>query len=240
MDKDIILNEIRRTADPDTGRPLGVRRFECETGIKEYHWQKHWARFSDAQREAGFTPNGKTLPYEKDDVLRKLADLTRNLGRVPTDGDLRLTTARQSDFPEPSTIRRKTGTKGEMVRSIIEYCQRQKSYEDVVKICEEIEISVEVRQKAVASANGSVDGFVYLLKSGRYYKIGKTNSVGRREREIALQMPESIKLIHEIKTDDPVGIEAYWHNRFDAKRKNGEWFDLAPEDVSAFRRRRFM
>ena len=223
------------------GRPLGVRRFESETGIKEYHWQKHSTRFADAQREAGFTPNEKTLPYEKDDVLRKLADLTRKLGRVPTEGDLRVTTAKQSDFRQPRTIRKKIGTKGEVVRSLIEYCERQKSYEDVVKICVALETLVEDGQEAgVFRSVGSADGFVYLMKSGRYYKIGKTNSVGRREREITLQMPESLKAIHEIKTDDPTGIEAYWHNRFDAKRKNGEWFDLSREDVSAFRRRKFM
>ena len=65
-------------------------------------------------------------------------------------------------------------------------------------------------------------------------------TVGRREYEIALQLPEKEKLIHTIKTDDPVGIEEYWHKRFDEYRANGEWFALTPKEVNAFSRRKFM
>jgi hypothetical protein len=72
---------------------------------------------------------------------------------------------------------------------------------------------------------------------GKYYKIGHTGSVGRRQYEIALRLPEKLMLVHSLTTDDPAGIEACWHKRFEPKRANGEWFELSAQDVRAFKRR---
>ena len=50
MTREEILNEIRRTAAENGGKPLGRARFERVTDITEYEISKHWARFGDAQR----------------------------------------------------------------------------------------------------------------------------------------------------------------------------------------------
>jgi hypothetical protein len=98
-------------------------------------------------------------------------------------------------------------------------------------------ILAEQRGENSVSDNGAnrVGGEVYLFKSGKYYKIGKTNDTVRRGNELRIQLPEKMDMIHSIKTDDPSGIEAYWHRRFQDKRMNGEWFDLNSSEIRAFK-----
>lgn len=237
MDRQTIIDEIRRTAAENGGTPLGVRRLDSEAGIKEHHWKKYWARLSDAQREAGLEPNAKTEAFGNEKLAALLVGLARELGRFPTHAEIRVKSTSAPEWPTSRVFDRRLGTKAEMMAHVAAYCRANPGNDDVLGFCDGVgSAENEARDESV----GGNDGFVYLLKSGRYYKIGKTNHAGRRERELAIQLPDAASTVHTIKTDDPEGIEAYWHRRFAAKRKNGEWFDLDRADVIAFRRRRFM
>lgn len=239
MNKAYIIQEIKRTAEANGGAPLGVRRFLSETGIMVSDWEGiHWARWSDAIREAGFAPNQLSAAYDDSILLEKYARLARELSRLPSHRDLRLKAHTDSCFPSDKVFRR-FGSKLELTRRLIDYCRSHDEYGDVIRLCE----GYSPRTREAAEDNGSQEeeiGFVYLIKSGRFYKIGMTNAVGRRAYELAIQLPERARVIHSIRTDDPSGIEAYWHKRFEAKRANGEWFELGAADITAFKRRKFM
>ena len=140
-------------------------------------------------------------------------------------------------FPSDSTFLLRFGSKSELVKQLVEYCQKSEGHEDIIRFCNEYNPRKEDVDRD-PEPNVGKPGFVYLFKHGsrREYKIGKTFNPIRREGEIALQLPEKLEPIHHIKTDDPSGIEQYWHSRFAEKRKEGEWFALEAGDVRAFKK----
>ena len=238
MDKDHILDEIRRTARANGGKALGHRRFATETGIGWNDWHgKHWVRWSDAVQEAGVESNTFEDAYEEDYLVKRLLDLTRELGRIPVHGDLRIKARNDATFPSDRPFRR-MGPKSGWTAKMLALAQRDAQYADLVPLlAQDVANSVEADNTDSDGASESkqeVVGFVYMLRAGKHYKIGKTNAVGRRERQLAIQLPERADTVHVIKTDDPGGIEAYWHRRFADRRKNGEWMQVtvAAQDVS--------
>lgn len=221
------------------GVALGRERFYQETGIKETDWSgKHWARWSDAVKEAGYTPNQLQARIEENALLESLALLTRELGRWPAVAELKLKAAHEQGFPSHNTFRR-FGNKAEQIAKLVTYCREQPNFVDVVDLVPSVAEDL-VALRPDDDAPEAAIGFVYLVKAAKYFKIGRSNSFERRSRELAIQLPERVETVHVIRTDDPIGIELYWHRRFEAKRKNGEWFELSAQDVKAFKRRKFM
>jgi hypothetical protein len=231
--KQDILVAIRRSAIANGGTPLGQRRFEKETGINPYDWGKYWARFGEAQIEAGLLPNQRQGAYDDNFLIEKLIGIARKLGKFPTYRELQVERNRDTELPDKRVFQR-LGTKAHLAHKVIDYCRDNDGYADIIHLCEAV---IGQPHKETVGIDSDIKvGEVYLFRSGRYYKIGKTIDTVRRGKELRVQLPEECTMIHAIKTDDPSGIEAYWHKRFEAKRMKGEWFDLNSSDIKAFKR----
>lgn len=242
MNKQHIISEIIRTAEENNGIPVGKGTFEKETGIKQNDWfGKYWAKWGDALIEAGFSPNKLTPAYDKKYLIDKFILLIKEKKKFPSKGDLRLKAHNTEDFPSDTTFNERLGTTTKRAEEILIYCDGKSGYEDVIEICRNY-VSSFTKKSHIASEKEEENeiGYVYLMKHGKYYKLGRSNNAERRNYEIGIKLPEKFDLIHKITTDDPLGIEEYWHNRFKDKRKQGEWFDLSSSEIKSFKRRKFM
>jgi hypothetical protein len=236
-EKQQIVELIRRLAAQNGGKAPGSQSFKSLTGIGKSEWYpKLWLRWGDAVREAGLQGNSMARSLGPESLIKKYIELIRELGKFPIEGDLVHKRLADKCFPNRDAFNA-LGGKAQRIARILEYCKTNQGYEDVIPLCQTIASANSANLDEVTSKVPAV-GYVYLLKHGarREYKIGRTNNPLRREGEIAIELPERVQPLHVIKTDDPAGIESYWHARFADKRKEGEWFALTAGDVQAFKR----
>jgi len=235
MDKEHILAEIRRTAAANGGAALGRARFAQVTGIGDAAWRAvHWARWADAVEEAGLAPPPAAAGPDEAQVLAQLAALVRRLGRFPTLAELRSERTADPGFPSGGAFER-LGSKVELIDRLRAFCAAQAGFGDVPGI---IDFSLRAAPAAPAEA-ADTDGHVLLLQSGKHFAFACAPA-GARAGVEAAQAEAGAKLVHAVRTDDPEGIADYWRRRFDARKTRGDWFALGPEDVLAFKRRKFM
>lgn len=235
--RESILEAIRETAEANDGAPLGKQAFERQTGIKESVWRGvYWARWSDALKEAEFPPNTAPERLDEDVFLGQLAALVRHLGKLPTSAEIKMRKRTDPSFPAKTTVNNHFRTNAVLFGRLHAFAVSDPAFADVAELSKAYAGSSENSATVETAAD---EGFVYLIRWNVHYKIGKSNNLERRLREIRVALPEAATLIHVIRTDDPDGIEAYWHRRFGDRRANGEWFALSTTDVAAFRRRKF-
>jgi Meiotically Up-regulated Gene 113 (MUG113) protein len=229
--RDQILNEIKRIAVANGGQAPGVRAFETATGITEGSWRGlYWARWSDALAEAGYEANKFQRKSEADHIIGSFIEAARHYKRLPTIMEIRMFKRQREDFPNEKTIHSYFGSKEKLLLNLRMWLVGKTGYDDIVEM-----LGPETEAE---DAPNLKEGLVYLIKSGAHYKIGRSDELERRVKEIRIALPEAAALVHSIRTDDPAGIEAYWHRRFADRRANGEWFRLSAADVAAFKRRK--
>lgn len=88
-----------------------------------------------------------------------------------------------------------------------------------------------VQPKEPPAPRKKYPGYVYLLKAGSYYKIGRASDISRRLAQFGVQLPFPFECLHTVACSDMIKAEQYLHAKFASKRGNGEWFNLDDNDV---------
>jgi hypothetical protein len=154
-------------------------RFSKETGIKKSDWLgRFWTKWSDAVAEAGFSPNTFQRPYATEELFGPLMRFVLEIRKFPTGAELAMKARRTPNFPSHGTYE-KYGRRG-LAEALQRYWEENDGPAEVITICEQV---LMASPDEVAGANaepvGEVDyGDVYLVKSGRYFKIGRSNHSG--------------------------------------------------------------
>jgi hypothetical protein len=138
-----------------------------------------------------------------------------------------LITRRQQTLPSQATKHSTDGRDPARLHPrFISFCGDRADLSDVAAMCQSKAASSPLAR--TTARDRIVKGFVYLKrygKSGRDWKIGKTEVVRRRHAQLESMYPGELRHSHSIPTDDPT------------KGSRGEIFRLDPADVRAFRSR---
>jgi Meiotically up-regulated gene 113 len=230
-----IIRLVKEIAAKDGAAP-GQKKFAAETGIKEHVWRgKMWRAWGEALADAGFTANEWTSAIPTEEIFDAVADLATRLGRFPTLTYMQMEHTANPSFPAHKAVAR-TGSMLEVATAIRMRVERDGSA-TLVELADKYLASLRARPKSDPVGDEADDiGHVYLIRYGKDFKIGRTSSVVRRSRQVQVELPDATELVHSILTDDPAGVEAYWHRRFADHRGNGEWFRLPQKAVASFKK----
>jgi hypothetical protein len=120
-------------------------------------------------------------------------------GRFPVIAEIRLKKRSDASFPNEKTLKDRFGTRQQFAAKVLAYCESHDRFEDIAAI---YTTALNVPNADAEADDGMPQqdgGFVYLIKSGRFYKVGRSNSAGRREYELAIQLPAKATTVHTIR-----------------------------------------
>ena len=77
-------------------------------------------------------------------------------------------------------------------------------------------------------------GYLYILQSGEYLKIGiSKNHPRQRVKQLQTGSAQEIKLLKFYRRKDYKQLEKYLHQKFRRRRIRGEWFNVELETVTS-------
>jgi hypothetical protein len=148
---------------------------------------------ADALKEAGFEPNKWQGKSEVNFIFEKFIEAMRHCKRIPASMDLRMYGRTHLDFPNEKTFHAYFGSKAKLLANLRNWVADKPEYNDVADI-----LGAKADEAKSSRPN---EGLVYLVRSGLHYKIGRSDQLERRMKEIRIALPEAATLVHSIRTD---------------------------------------
>lgn len=236
MTREEIIKKVREWSRENSGLTPSEKIVREQLGIYSFQWSLYWDKMTDLQRDAGLTPHvfDKTK-YSREDYLDLFIKQIREYGKWPQKFLLDRKHHIDSSFPTSGAYYTKFNKVSGLAKAVLEYVYNKDGYQDVVDLCNSALKKYPDQEESSEAGSVSV-GYVYLGIQKGDYKIGHSKDPGRRREDISTMASEPFQTIHEIKTDDMVGVERYWHDRFKSKWLRAEWYKLNSSDVRAFKR----
>lgn len=243
MNRDQILAEIKRVAEANSSVVVGERVFFAQTRLNRRVLRRAgFPNYGAAVEAAGYRRNQLKQAYSDDQLFAPLAQLAREVGHCPTTGERAVARYKAPTFPGEAAVSRRARQEP-LAQQLLRWCRDEPAFQDVARMLESTVPLQDGNSTLETRGRKIVTGYVYLMRYGAHgkdFKIGHTENVQRRQSQIDMVSPRDVRVVHSIETDDPEGIEKYWHERFSERRvKTKEVFHLTPDDVAAFRRRQY-
>ena len=80
-----------------------------------------------------------------------------------------------------------------------------------------------------------IPGYIYVIKSREYYKIGRAKDFRSRKKTYITENPFGIRVVIQKEVQDYISTEKYLLDFFHPKRVRGEWFELDSQDIKWIR-----
>lgn len=100
-----------------------------------------------------------------------------------------------------------------------------------MEVDKKISLEEEEIKQLPEEVKKDLDGFIYIIKSGEFYKIGKTININNRFKKYITENPNRIELVYYFYVKNYSIEEEKLHDIFKHKQHNREWFKLDPEDI---------
>ena len=183
MDKPQITRRLTQLAS-ERGGHIAFRAFIAATGLSE-RWlrdQPWFQGWNALLKEVGLeTKSFKVDRTPPETIAEAVAELITRSGKWPTEDELRREKAQNASFPSATIISpmRKTG---ELARLIVELGVVRPGFAAAA----EIAAKHQVHAPDAVGVDERVKGYVYMLRSGRSYKIGKSVDPSRGSVRISV------------------------------------------------------